>query len=325
EERARVVADFVGAAPDLAGAGFCASGGHELVFANSAGQRVAGRRSSATVDAIHRTSTSDGLVWQVATRLAALDGARAGEVAAAKARAGAEPVDLEPGHYEVVLEPAGVDDMLYFLLDGFSAKVHAEGRSFVRLGEAQFDAALTLCDDFTHPAGNGYAFDAEGTPRRALDLVVGGVPAALVHDRRTALQVGTESTGHGMVGGESLGPMALDPVLAPGHRSPDELVASMSRGLLVTDLWYTRTLDPKTTVVTGLTRNGTFLVEDGEVRAAVRNLRFTQSYAEALGPGRVLGVGSDLRLRPSGALVPSLHLASWNFTGSVATEARPPG
>ena len=321
QERAEVVAAFLGAAPDLVGAGFCSSGGQEVAFANTAGQRLVGRTSSATVDAIHRSPTSDGMGWQAATRLAELDGARAGGVAAAKARAGSEPVGLEPGRYEVVLEPSCVDDMLYFLLDGFSAKTHGEGRSFVRLGEPQFDAAVTLCDDATHPAGNGLVFDAEGTPRRPLDLVVGGVSSALVHDRRTAARAGTESTGHAVVGGESFGPMALNPVLAPGARAPEELVASMSRGLLVTDLWYTRTLDPKTSVVTGLTRNGTFLVEDGQVVAAVRNLRFTQSYADALAPGQVLGVGSDLRLRPSGALVPSLHLASWNFTGSVTSEA----
>jgi predicted Zn-dependent protease len=325
EERAEVVAAFVGVAPDLRGAGFCSSGGQEVAFANTAGQRLVGRTSSATVDAIHRTPTSDGTGWQAATRLTDLDGARAGEVAAGKARAGAEPVDLDPGRYEVVLEPAAVDDMLYFVLDGFSAKTHGEGRSFVRLGEAQFDPAVGLGDDATHPAGNGLVFDAEGTPKRPLDLVVDGVPTALVHDRRTAVRAGTRSTGHAVVGGESFGPMALNPVLAPGARAPEELVASMSRGLLVTDLWYTRALDPKTSVVTGLTRNGTFLVEDGEVVAAVRNLRFTQSYADALGPGRVLGVGSDLRLRPSGALVPSLHLASWNFTGSVASEAASTG
>ncbi|HEX2192901.1 MAG TPA: metallopeptidase TldD-related protein [Acidimicrobiales bacterium] len=322
-ERAQVVADFVAAAPGLAGAGYCASGGGNLAFANTADQRLEGRTSAATLDAIHRTPTADGMGWQAGTRLGELDGGRAGEIAAAKARTGSEPVDLEPGRYEVVLEPACVDDMLFFLLDGFSAKTHAEGRSFLRLGEAQFDPAVTLCDDVTHPDTNGLAFDAEGTPKRPLDLVVGGVPSALLHDRRTARQAGTESTGHGVVGGESFGPAALNPVLAPGDRNPEELVASMSRGLLVTDLWYTRVLDPKTSVVTGLTRNGTFLVEGGQVVAAVRNLRFTQSYAEALAPGRVLGVGSDLRLRPSGTLVPSLHLASWNFTGSVTSEAGP--
>ena len=89
----------------------------------------------------------------------------------------------------------------------------------------------------------------------------------------------------------------------------------MRRGLLVTEFWYTRTLDPKTQVVTGLTRNGTFLIEDGVIVGAVKNLRFTQSYVEALGPGNVLGVGDDPRLYGSSCVVPSLHLASWNFTG----------
>jgi predicted Zn-dependent protease len=109
--------------------------------------------------------------------------------------------------------------------------------------------------------------------------------------------------------------MASNAVLSAGDRSLEELIGSVDRGLLVSDLWYTRVLDPKTQVVTGLTRNGTFLVEGGEIVGGVRNLRFTQSYVEALGPGRVLGVGSDARVRESGYVVPSLHLASWQFTG----------
>ncbi|HEX2272536.1 MAG TPA: metallopeptidase TldD-related protein, partial [Acidimicrobiales bacterium] len=314
DRRADVVAAFVGADLGLAGAGYCETSGWEVAFANSAGQRAGGRVSRASIDAIHRTATSDGLGWQAATRLAEVDGAAAGRVAAAKARAGAEPADLPPGRYEVVLEPAAVADVVGFLLGGFSAKTHAEGRSFVRLGEAQLDPRVTLCDDVGAPGTLGLAFDAEGTPRQAVDLVVSGVSAGLYHDRRTARRAGVASTGHAVVGGESFGPMARNPVLSPGDRSLEELVGSVDRGLLVSDLWYTRVLDPKTQVVTGLTRNGTFLVEGGEVVSGVRNLRFTQSYAEALGPGRVLDVGRDARLRESGAVVPSLRLASWQFT-----------
>jgi predicted Zn-dependent protease len=340
EQRTAVVADFVAADPGLAAAGFCESAGNEVAFANSAGQSLLGRTSRASLDGIHSvrprsrhsvragsghgTTTSDGAGWQASPRLADLDGAWAGAVAAAKARRGAGAVELEPGRYEVVLEPACVADMLDFLLDGFSAKAHAEGRSFVHLGEPMLDPAVMLRDDATHPGTVGLAFDAEGTPKQPLDLVVGGIPTALLHDRRTARRAGAESTGHAVAGGESFGPYALNPVLAPGKRPPAELVASVARGLLVTDFWYTRILDPKTQVVTGLTRNGTFLVEGGEIVAAVHNLRFTQSYAEALAPGNVLGIGSDLRLRSSGALVPSLHLASWNFTGSVASEVGRP-
>ncbi|HEX2042376.1 MAG TPA: TldD/PmbA family protein [Acidimicrobiales bacterium] len=315
DRRADVVAAFVGADLGLAGAGYCDTSGYEVAFANSAGQRAAGRVSKAAVDAIHRTATSDGLGWQAAARLADLDGAAAGRVAAAKARAGADPADLAPGRYEVVLEPAAVADVVGFLLGGFSGRTHAEGRSFVRLGEAQLDPRITLRDDVCAPGTFGLPFDAEGTPKQAVDVVVDGVSAGLYHDRRSAREAGVASTGHAVVGGESFGPMASNAVLSAGDRSLKELIGSVDRGLLVSDLWYTRVLDPKTQVVTGLTRNGTFLVEGGEIVGGVRNLRFTQSYVEALGPGRVLGVGSDARVRESGYVVPSLHLASWQFTG----------
>jgi predicted Zn-dependent protease len=100
-------------------------------------------------------------------------------------------------------------------------------------------------------------------------------------------------------------------------------VARMRRGLLVTDLWYTRVLDPKTLVVTGLTRNGVWLVENGEVVRPVSNLRFTQSYPQALGPGQVLGIGAESVLLPdswggSRYAAPVLHLASWNVTGNAS-------
>ena len=110
-------------------------------------------------------------------------------------------------------------------------------------------------------------------------------------------------------------------VVSPGDRSTDELVASMKRGILVTDFWYTRILDPRTQVVTGLTRNGVWLVEDGRVVRPVSNLRFTQSFVEALAPGAILGVSSERQVLYDefglASLVPALHLASWNFTGGA--------
>ena len=110
-------------------------------------------------------------------------------------------------------------------------------------------------------------------------------------------------------------------MLAAGDRDDEALLAGVRRGLLVTDVFYTRILDPRTQVVTGLTRNGVWLVEDGRIVRPVRNLRFTQSYLEALAPGNVLAVGSRPVLVRDGwgghALVPSLHLASWSFTGGA--------
>ena len=320
--RADRVGAFVSAAGGLETAGFCATEGTTIAFANSAGQRVAGRTTTAILDGIARTPTSDGSARAASVRLSDLNGRVAGEQATRRARTSADPTDLEPGRYEVVLSPSCVGNVLGFLaIYGFNGRAVDEGRSFAKVGEAQFDPAITLVDDIAHPMTAGVAFDAEGTPKRRIELVTGGVTRGLVHDRRTAKALGAESTGHAVEGAGQWGALPSNLVLEPGERSEDDLVASMERGLLVTDLWYTRILDPRTMVVTGLTRNGVWLVENGKISRPVSNLRFTQSYLEALGPGAVRAVGSDAEL-VTGTFggtwaVPSLHLASWNFTGGA--------
>jgi predicted Zn-dependent protease len=326
-QRAEVVRDFLEAGPGMAGAGYCQTTSEVAGFANSDGQRLTGRSTQATIDGILRFEGADGSGSQTAVDLASLNGARAGEGAAARARLGADSIDLAPGHYEVVLEPACVADISQFLVAyGFNAKMHADGRSFVHPGEEQLDPALSLWDDATDDRAVGLGFDTEGTPKRRVSMVEAGVSVGLVHDRRTAAKAGTVSTGHAIGGGERFGAYPTNVFLgaagsgsgAPASRgSAEQVVAGIARGLLVTDFWYTRILDPKTQVVTGLTRNGLFLVEDGQVSQGVRNLRFTQSYAGALAPGHVKALAPDARLVNSSAFVPSLHLASWNFTGGA--------
>ena len=238
----------------------------------------------------------------------------------AKARGGLDAVGLAPGSYEVVLEPRAVAAALtYPAYLGFNGKAHAEGTSFVHLGEQQWDAAVEIWDDATDPRAVGLPFDPEGTPKGRVDLVRAGVSAGLAHDRRSAAAAGVAPTGNS-VGAESEGGFPTDLFLGGGPASPEALVGAVERGLLVTDLWYNRILDPKTQVVTGLTRNGLFLVEDGAVVSAVENLRYTQSIVAAFGPGRVLGLGDDGRLAGGeGGLmhVPSVHLAGWAFTGNA--------
>lgn len=324
--RAEIVKAFVDAAPDLKAAGYCDTEGAKIAFANSAGQRVQGASTRATLDGIHQVGETfevAGKAHQTSARLSDLDGAAAGAVAARKARESVDGIDLEPGRYEVVLEPECVGEILAFLaFYGFNAKQVIEGQSFVKPGEQQFDPAITLVDDATDPLAIGVGFDVEGTPKQPLDLVAVGVTEALVHDRRTARKLDTLSTGHAIPGGESWGAFPENLFLRPGATSPEEMVASVERGLLVTEFNYCRILDPKTQVVTGLTRNGTFLVEGGRVTGAVKNLRFTQSFVEALAPGAVRAVGSDARFAAAEFGVgmvhcPSLHLASWNFTGGA--------
>ncbi len=322
DDRARLVADFVAAAGGLETAGACSTSATVLAFANSRGQLLAGRTTRASLDGIARTGSSDGSGRASSVTISALNGRQVGERAARKADESRDTTDLEPGRFEVVLEPQCVANMLQFLfIYGFNGKPVEEGRSFVRLGAAQFDASINLSDDATDPATVGLGFDIEGTPKWRTDVVKDGVTSAVLHTRRTARKAGTESTGNAVEGGDEWGALPGNPKIAAGDRTDDELIGQVGRGLLVTDFWYVRILDPKTQVVTGLTRNGVWLIEDGRVVRPVSNLRFTQSYLEAIGPGVVRGIGRELALIPGGFegnhLVPSLHLASWNFTGGA--------
>jgi predicted Zn-dependent protease len=323
EERARRVAGFIAAADELTTAGYCSTDIVRVGFANSAGQRLQGRATSAQAFGIARTDTSDSSGRAASQRLAEIDGFAIGRAAAERARASAAPVDLEPGRYEVVLEPVAVADLLTLLfLYGFNARAVEEGRSFVRLGEHQFDESISMRDDASDPRQVGIGFDAEGTPKRLVDVVERGLTTAVLHTRRTAAKAGTQSTGHAIAGAETYGALPENMVFEAGMATREQLMEGVTRGLLVSDFWYTRVLDPRTTVVTGLTRNGVWLVEGGRVVRPVKNLRFTQAYAEALAPGAVLGVGRERELVPDAlgagmALVPRLRLASWNFTGGA--------
>ncbi|MEU6075618.1 metallopeptidase TldD-related protein [Micromonospora sp. NPDC047074] len=353
DERAERVRAFVAAAGGLETAGYCRTAHRSSAFANSAGHSARGHAAEAAMDGIARTGGSDGVARLHADRLADIDGALLGARAAARARAAADPVELPPGHYEVVLEPAAVADLLQNLSwHGFNGRQHAKRQSFAEPGTAQFDPAVTLVDDPL--AGSGLPFDVEGTPRRAVTLVEAGTTRAVAHDRRSAAEAGTVSTGHAVADG-GWGPMPrnLRLAAAPAGTGGDEpgavagaaagdgtvatggvpgavvdadtaaLVGQLRRGLLVSDFWYTRVLDPKSLVLTGLTRNGVWLVEDGVVTSAVRDLRFTESYPHALGPGRVLGLGRRAVRQPDRAdgvwwEAAPLRLASWHFTGGAS-------
>lgn len=325
DQRAEIVADFVESGDGLEAAGYCSTSGEVHVLATTSGIRAASRSTMAQLDGIHRAPASsgpptDGYGQTTSVRVADLDGRRVGEVAARKAVAGADPITLPPGSYEVVLEARAVASVLLFpAWLGFNGKALAEGTSFVHLGEQQFDERIDLWDDATDLRALGRAYDAEGTPKRRVDLVQSGVTVGVVHDRRSAARAGVESTGSS-VGSESFGGYPGDLFLAGGDSSLETLVGNVERGLLITDFWYNRILDPKTQVVTGLTRNGLFLIERGQLVGPVQNLRFTQSVIAGLGPGRVLGLGDDAQLvsNEGGVVhVPSLHLSSWTFTGNA--------
>jgi predicted Zn-dependent protease len=323
DERAALVKAFVDADPGLRAAGFVDTDTTDAAFASTAGQRVAGSSTRATLDGIHQTDTSAGSAHATSFRIGEIDAAAAGARAADLARRSAAAVDVDPGAYPVVLMPEAVATLMTFIaFYGFNGKAHREGASFAELGEQQFDPAVTILADPTDPRAIGLPFDAEGSPRQRYALVEDGVTRNLAHDRRTARAVGAETTGDALPGGEGFGALPGTVVLRPGDATADQMIASVERGLLVTQFHYCRILDPKTQVVTGLTRNGTFLIEDGQVSGAVGNLRFTQSFLAALGEGQVTAIGSDDRYASGDfgegmIIAPSLQLTSWNFTGGA--------
>lgn len=321
DQRAEVVRAFVNAAGEFETAGYCRTLRWAGAHLNTAGQMIEASATLADFDGIARLNGSDGVARLASTRLSDLDGALLGARAADDARRGVDPVELPAGRYEVVLRPEAVADLLTnFAYYGFNAKAHKEGRCYAKLGEAQFDPAITIIDDPVSPGRIGMPFDVEGTPRTALTLVSKGVTVALAHDRRTAQGVGAESTGHALAGGSSFGPMPINVGFAPGADDPASMIGRVRRGLLIGDFWYTRALDPRQITLTGLTRNGVWLIEGGEIVGPVRNFRFTQAYPQALAPGNVLGVSREAVAQPSRATLgswssPALHLAEWNFTG----------
>lgn len=337
-DRAARVRAFVDAGRGLETAGYCQTLYTSAAFANSAGQSLSGATTAASMDAIVRTGSSDGVGRLASTRLADIDGGVLGARALAKARAGANPVELPPGRYEVVLEPGAVVDVLRNLaLYGFNGKAVNERVSFVELGAQQFDPSVTLVDDATARGAVGLPFDSEGTPKRRVEMVAAGATRAVAHDRRTAAEAGAASTGHALPGAGAFGAIALNLELLPAgsgeavsevdtpaaDSSVAALVSGVERGLLVTDNWYTRVLDPRTLVVTGLTRNGVWLIERGEITTPVQNLRFTQSYPQAFAPGGVLGVGTHASAQPPDwdldwMVAPAVWLASWNYTGGAS-------
>jgi predicted Zn-dependent protease len=342
-DRAELVAGFVDGAGGLESAGYVRTSHRWVAFANSAGQAVDGEAAECGLAGVARAPAAvgmaDGVARVMPVRLADVDARAMGARAAAKARAWREPVELDPGRYEVVLEPDAVSDILGNLAtSGFAGRMVTERRSFVELGADQLDPALTIVDD---PVAVSLGFDAEGTPSARRTFVEAGRPVAVAYDRRTAAEAGVESTGHSVVGWGGGGALArhlgILPVGPEDARvgevdgpmcdsSTAELVAGVERGILVSDFWYTRVLDSRALVLTGLTRNGVWLVEDGQVTTPVKNFRFTQSYSEALAPGQVLGVGRTATPIPGDTYsstsprlgCPALRLASWNFTGGAS-------
>jgi predicted Zn-dependent protease len=321
DQRAAAVAALLATLrPGQEGAGAVATSADERALVTSRGARLYGAWTRAEGSTVVMGGGASGHAEDAASALAALDPADLGERAATTCAAAVDPGDATPGDHEVVLLPSAVATLLDFLaFTAFNGKAFHEGRSAFsgRLGEQVAAPIVTIADDVLGPGAIGLPWDHEGTPTQRVELIRRGVASAVVHDRASGAATGSASTGHGLPAPGTWGPMPLHMVLEPGDASVDDLIAGVDEGLLVTRFWYTRVVHPIRTLVTGMTRDGTFRIEGGERAGPVRNLRYNQSILEAL--ATCDGIGAVLRSccdEGGDTRVPAIRLRSFRFSSS---------
>jgi predicted Zn-dependent protease len=322
ELRAEGVRAVIGAADDagVTAYGSFSTGTDTTAIANSRGIRASGTRTVAHLLTVSMgPDGGSGYAEQAGVDATAIDAAALGREASDKARATAKAVAIDAGDYPVVLEEYAVVDLLDMLgYLGFSALAVQEERSFVEIGKRIGTDLVSIVDDGRDPAGLPMAFDYEGVAKQRVNLLEAGVCRGVVYDSQTAARDGVASTGHGLPAPNPYGPFPLNQVMAAGTASREELVGGLDRGLLVTRFHYTNPVHPKLAIVTGMTRDGTFLVEGGRILGPVKNLRFTQSYLEAMaGTVAVARERKTLKGFLGGVVVPALRIEGWTFTGTT--------
>lgn len=319
EERAKAVAHAIRHVESLGqtAAGIYSTGVTTFSLLNSRGIFWSYTETMARFSITAMGADSSGWAKASACRVQDLDPEELARQAAHKGAASHEPRELPAGRYTVVLEPAAVLDLVGQMFGDFSATAIRDERSFLndRIGKKLFGSNITVYDDARHPLQSGAGFDGEGVPRKRLTLVDRGVVRDIAYCRQAAAQAGVAPTGHGFPLPNEIGEAPMNIVMAGGDTGVDQMIASTERGILVTRLWYIREVDPYEKIFTGMTRDGTFLIEGGAITGGVRNFRFNQSLIELLSNVEALSAP----VRASGEesidmVVPAMKARDFNFT-----------
>jgi predicted Zn-dependent protease len=316
--------------------------GHKLTTAGifSSSESVEGIFNSRGLHDWHAQTSSeisitmlaaDSSGWQKANSpdISQLDPAALAEISARKAIESARPREIPPGKYTVILEPAAVLDMSGFMFWDFGGLSILDQRSFLnqRVGTQIFGANINIWDDVAHPLQSGTPFDGEGVPRQRVQLVEDGIVKRLVYARATAERMNKSefkdrvgpvaATGHGFSLPNEMGEAPMNIVFGTptDPKTLEQMIASTERGVLVTRLWYIREVDPYEKILTGMTRDGTFYVEDGKVRHGILNFRFNESLIHML--SNVEAMGTPVRASGEESfdmVAPPMKVKDFNFT-----------
>lgn len=318
-ERAALIKSIIDIARDkgLNASGVYASGTNVSAIGNSKGLFAFYRETEAECSLTMTAQDSSGWAKAHSPQSRDIDVVAMARSAADKAVRSANPVEVPPGKYTVVLEPSAVLDLLIFLWYDFAGTAHTDKLSCLldKVGQKLLGQNITITDDVSHPLQCGAPFDGEGVPRSVVTLVENGVVKNLVHGRRSAAKFQTEPTGHGMPEPAPMGEYPVNIVIAGGNSSLDEMIRSTDRGILLTRVWYVREVDPTSKIETGMTRDGTFLIENGEIKSGVKNFRFNESLLEML--RNVVALGLEQRTAGEEgfpAVVPAMKVENFNFS-----------
>ncbi len=300
-------------------AGYVSTSSGGTTIANSSGALASFDGTDAQVNVKATAPDSTGFAEHYTVDVRELDGSGVGAQAVELARASAQPRAVEPGPWTVILEPPAFGELLTYLLAHFSAQNFSDGSSFCSdgLDRKYFDERVTMADDFSHPLAPAMPFDYEGQPKSKVALVVAGVVRNVVTDSYYAKKLGRPDTGHALPAPNAYGPQPLNVVVAPGTQSTQDLIAGTKRGLLISRFWYIRTVDQKRAIVTGMTRDGTFLIENGKIAGGVRNMRFNQSIVEALGSVEFSNAQKRTGSYAGSLVVPTAKIDRFTFTSTT--------
>ena len=300
-------------------AGALETGTTRIYVGNNHGGISSSSISAANLNMVLMALDSSGFAAWMGQDISRLDMASLTKRAADKALLSRKPEELAPGPYTVILEPPAVADMLGFLAYlGLGAQAVQEKRSFMldQFGKKIVNEKITFWDDANDPRTMGMPFDYEGVPKKKVVLIDRGVANAVVYDSRTAAREGKRSTGHALPAPNPHGPMPANLFLDAGETSLDDMIAQTENGVLITRFHYTNIEEPMRAVFTGMTRDGTFLIKDGNLSGGLKNLRFTQSILDALNSVVVLGRDAQLVDAMLGTCYcPPVKIEDFNFTG----------
>jgi len=329
-DRANAVAEIVNTAVrySLNSYGSVSNGSAEICIGNSLGTFAYATCGDAFCNIVMSGENSNGYAQEGTRDIRDIDFRKLAKIAALKAVLSANPKELAPGQYTTILEPLAAREFLAYLgYYAFNGKMYNEGRSFLcgKIGKKILDSRITILDDPFLKKGFAFPFDFEGVPKKRFILINKGVAKNIVHDSLTAVKAKSKSTGHALSAPNPFGPIPMHLVLKSGKKSLDKMIKETKKGILVTRFHYTNVIDPFRLIFTGMTRDGTFLIEDGLITKGIKNFRFTENIIDCL--NRLIDIGQRSYLVASdpgygarfatGTVTPALKIGDFSFTSGT--------